>query len=131
MAELITDPDKVVEAINTLMQGPMAFYNSAKVEGELDLVALVRQRLMERGLVDKLHLGFDQNRFIMEAHNRPAHAQQYLLNRYFTTQFMAISEDTLLQRYALIYEVSTPNWIQIFENSVLPAFVEFGLPKPI
>lgn len=128
MAELITDPNQALEALTKLMQGPMDFYNSPKQEGELDLVALVRQRLVEMGLAERLNEGFDQNRFILEAHNKHAHAQQYLLNRYFATQFMAVADDTLLQRYALIYEVSTPNWVEIFEKSVLPAFVAYNLP---
>ena len=86
--------DPAIEQVNKIMAGPMNFYNAERVENEIDLIAEVRQRMVSVGLADRLPGCFDSNRFILEAQGKPAHAQQYNLNRYFTTQFMAVPEDT-------------------------------------
>lgn len=124
-------PEEALARVNELMNAPIEFYNSQKLEGELDLVEVVRQRLSDHGLKDKLYEGFDTNRFVVEAKNKPAHAQQYLMNRYFSTQLMAADQDTVLQRYALMYEVQPDEWLQVFEKTVLPAFVDYNLPVQV
>ena len=124
-------PEEALARVNELMNAPIEFYNSQKLEGELDLVKVVRQRLSDHGLKDKLHEGFDTNRFVVEAKGKPAHAQQYLMNRYFSTQLMAADQDTVLQRYSLMYEVQPDEWLQVFEKTVLPAFVDYNLPVQV
>lgn len=120
--------DPAIEQVNKIMAGPMNFYNAERVENEIDLIAEVRQRMVSVGLADRLPDCFDSNRFILEAQGKPAHAQQYNLNRYFTTQFMAVPEDTTLQRYASIYEIRPDQWLDIFDNTILPGVVNFNLP---
>ena len=68
---------------------------------------------------------------MVEAQGKPAHAQQYLMNRYFSTQLMAVEQDTVLQRYSLMYEVQPDEWLQVFEKTVLPAFVDYNLPVQV
>ena len=116
------------EKIITLMQKPMDFYQSDRKEGEMDLVSIVREKMVEVGLADKLPECYDNNRFIQEAKNRPAHAQQYNLNRFFCTQFMAAEEAASLERYALIYEIQPDQWLKIFDKTILPAVVNYNLP---
>ncbi len=120
--------NKDVEKVIELMTKPMDFYNSARKEDELDLVATVRQKMVDAGLSDKLPECQDGNRFIQDAKDRPAHAQQYNLNRYFCTQFMAAKEEAALERYALIYEIQPDEWLKIFDKTILPAVVNYDLP---
>ena len=123
--------EKAVEKLNDLMRGPMEQYQATRREDELDLVAIVRERMVQAGLLDKLPYAFDNNRFIQEAIGKPSHAQQYNLNRYFSTQLMAAQDDTLVQRYALIYEIRPDEWLNVFDNTILPAIVNFNLPVEI
>ena len=118
------DAEKIVK----LMTEPMKFYQSERQENEIDLISTVRQKLVDAGLSDRLPECFDDNRFIQEAKNRPAHAQQYNLNRYFCTQFMAAEEEASLERYALIYEIKPTEWLEIFDKTILPAVVNYNLP---
>lgn len=116
------------EKIITLMQKPMEFYQSERKEDEIDLVAVVREKMVEAGLGEKLPECYDSNRFIQEAKDRPAHAQQYNLNRFFCTQFMAAKEEASIERYALIYEIKPNEWLEIFDKTILPAVVNYNLP---
>lgn len=119
------------DAICKIMQGPIDHYNSARHPDEIDLVAEVRQRLVDVGLKDRLPFTFDNNRFIIEAQGRTAHAQQYNLNRYLSTQLMSVPEDTSVERYALVYEIRPDHWLTIFEKTILPSFVNYNLPVAV
>lgn len=119
--------DKIAEAF----KGPMAFYNSDRVEGELDLVKEVRDRFVSLGLADKLQDGYDTNRFILEAVGKNSHVQQFLLNRYLTLQLMASQNETSIERYALMNEVNPSAWLTVFEKRILPAVVNNDLPVKI
>lgn len=123
-AEIDAKLDKVID----LMQKPMDFYESKKPENELDLVAVVREKMIMAGLKDKVVECYDNNRFIIEAKDRPCHAQQYHLNRFFSTQFMAAKEQAAVERYSLIYEINSKEWLEIFDNLILPAVVNYDLP---
>ena len=123
--------DQQVQAIQEKFKGPMEFYNSQRRSDEMDLIATVRGMMSEAGLGERLPYAFDNNRFIMEAMNRPAHAQQYNLNRYLTLQFMAAEGAATMPRYALIYEIAPHDWLTIFKDTVLPAMVDANLPVVI
>lgn len=123
--------EKAIEKFNEFMRGPMEQYQSPRREDEIDLVSVVRERMVQAGLLDKLPHAFDNNRFIQEAVGKPSHAQQYNLNRYFSTQLMVAQDDTLVQRYALIYEIQPDEWLNVFDNTILPAIVNFNLPVEI
>lgn len=122
---------KAIEKFNEFMRGPMEQYQAPRQEDELDLVRIVREKMVQAGLLEKLPLAFDNNRFIQEAIGKPSHAQQYNLNRYFSTQLMTAQDDTLVQRYALIYEIRPDEWLNVFDNTILPAIVNFNLPVEI
>lgn len=123
--------EKVIEKFNEFMRGPMEQYQSPRREDEIDIVSVVRERMVQAGLLDKLPRAFDNNRFIQEAVGKPSHAQQYNLNRYFSTQLMTAQDDTLIQRYALIYEIQPDEWLNVFDNTILPAVINFNLPVEI
>ena len=123
--------DQQVQAIQEKFKGPMEFYNSQRRPDEMDLISEVRGLMAEAGLSERLPYAFDSNRFIVEAKNRPAHAQQYNLNRYLTLQFMAAEGPVTIPRYALIYEIAPHDWLTIFKDTVLPALVDSNLPVVI
>ena len=126
--EEVAAPASDAEKIVKLMEKPMAFYQGKRQDDEMDLIHVVRQKMVDAGLSDKLVDCFDSNRFIVEAKERPAHAQQYNLNRYFCTQFMAADEQAAIERYSLIYEINPDQWLKIFDKTILPAVVNYDLP---
>lgn len=120
--------DATTEKVLDLMNKPMEFFNQGRAEDEVDMIAEVRDRLFRAGLGEKLPECFDNNRFIIDAHGRNSHAQQYCLTRYFSTQFMAAQGDTGIERYSLIYEVRADEWLKVFDNVILPAVINHDLP---
>jgi hypothetical protein len=119
------------EQVQEFMETPMNHYKTPRREDELDLIQVVRDRMVRAGMGDRLAFAFDQNRFIAEARNKTTHVQQFLLNRYLVMQFMLAEGDTSTQRYALIYEVSADEWLGIFDSVILPAMMTFDLPRPL
>lgn len=129
--EVVEQPLSDAEKVVKLMEKPMNFYQGKRQDDEMDLIHVVRQKMVDAGLSDKLVDCFDSNRFIIEAKERPAHAQQYNLNRYFCTQFMAADEQAGIERYSLIYEITPDQWLTIFDKTILPAVVNYDLPVKI
>lgn len=127
MATKLATPEQVQE----FMEKPMNHYTTPRREDELDLIQVVRERMLRAGLGDRLIQAFDQNRFILDARDKTTHVQQFLLNRYLVMQFMLAEGDTTTQRYALIYEVTTDEWLAIFDSVILPAMMTFDLPRPL
>lgn len=123
--------EDAIKKIGEALYNPIDLYCRDKDPSDLDLISHVRERMVAVGLGDRLPLAYDQSRFILEAQGRPSHAQQYHLNRYFSMQLMAATVDTSQQRFALIYEVNSDDWLRIFESMILPAIVEFDLPVVI
>ena len=124
----MTQVTEQLEKVNKFMTASMSRYDAPRAENELNLVDLVRQRLVNSGLGDRLSAAYDNNRFIIEAQGKTSIAQQYNLNRYLAIQFMAAQQDSLMQRYTLIYEVLPAQWLAIFDRTILPALMEFDLP---
>jgi len=118
------------EELNKKLTQPAEHYASPRIEGEIDLVQEVRQRLIDSGLLGKIQ-AYDFNRYIQEAQGKTSHAQQYNLNRWLNLQLMAVPQDTSVQRYALIYEINAAEWLSIFDRVILPALIDFDLPVVI
>lgn len=119
---------KKLDTIIDVFEAGASFYNRPREENEIDLVKRIREAMIEVGLKDKVIEAYDENRFIKEAEGRTAHAQQYNLNRYFSTQLMAVEQDTSLERYALLYEIRPDQWLEIFKRNILPIVVNCDLP---
>lgn len=129
--ELQEKKQKALKSLGELLNNTADHYNQPRIEGEIDLVEIVRERMVEKGLGSLLPAAFDSNRFIIEAQGKTSSAQQYNLNRWLTLQLMASTHDTALQRYALIYEINAVEWLKVFDNVILPALVDFDLPVVI
>ena len=119
------------DELNKKLMQPAQQYSTPRVEGELDLIQEVRDRMAGAGLLDRLPAAYDNNRYILESAGKTSHSQQYNLNRWLNLQFMAVPQDTSVQRYALIYEINAIEWLSIFDRVILPALVDFDLPVVI
>ncbi len=106
-------------------------YQQAKPEGDIDLVAMVRNKLLGFGLHEAVQNSFDTNRFIIEAQNKPSAIQRHLLNRYWALQLMSSTKPTTEERYCLIPNGTVEQWLDLFEKKVLPFVVENKLPVSI
>ena len=104
-------------------------YNMAKPEGELDLIAVVREDMESAGLGDQLAEHYDNNQWIMDGKNKIAEVQRYLLNRYLNFQLQQCPVSSIDARYSLLKKGKIENWLQLFRDNVLPFMVEHRLPK--
>ena len=127
---LVNKQVEVVEKHLDTLKKTVDIYSQPRVDGEIDLVKVIRDKLQENGVTaERLEQAYDHSRFIEDALPRQSHAQQFHLNRYFNDQLMMADADTRLERYQLIYEVTPSEWLKIMEKSVIPRFVELDLPR--
>ena len=117
--------EQALSSINQRLTEVASHYDQRQVN-EVDLIAIVRERLINHGLGDRI-AAFDNSRFIRDAANVSSSAQQYHLNRWLTLQFMHSNKDTAVQRYALIYEINAIEWLKVFDRVILPALIDFDL----
>ncbi len=105
-------------------------YHQPKDANDIDLVATVRTILVEAGLLQYVIAGYDPNRFINEAKNKPSEVQRFLLNRYWSFQLMQSEKSSIEERSYLIPNGEITDWIRLFETKVLPFILENNLPTP-
>lgn len=106
-------------------------YSQPKPEGDIDLVALVRERLVTAGLAKLAETGYDTNRFVIEAAGKPSSVQRYLLNRYWHLQLMSSQKPCSEERYCLIPNGTVNDWLNLFTTKVLPFVIANNLPVSI
>lgn len=106
-------------------------YKQPKPEGDPDLVILVRDQLVASGLLKLVEMGYDNNRFIIEAKGKPSSVQRHLLNRYWGLQLMSSKKPTTEERYCLIPNGTVADWLKLFNTKVLPFIIENNLPVSI
>lgn len=104
-------------------------YNMPKPEGELDLIAVVREDLVSAGLGEQLAEHYDNNQWIVDGKNRLAEVQRYLLNRYLNFQLQQCPVSSIDARYSLLKKGKIETWLQLFRDNVLPFMVEHRLPR--
>ena len=102
-------------------------YVQPKPEGDPDLIAMVREKLISCGLQQKVTASYDTNRFIIDAANKPSSVQRHLLNRYWSLQLMVSSKHTTDERYCLIPNGTVNDWFNLFVAKVLPFIIENDL----
>lgn len=115
---------------NKLQQG-IDHYHQPRAEGEVDLISAVRELLINSGLINHVTAFYDNNRFITEAANKNSSAQRFLLNKYWSIQLMASSKPSTEERFCLIPNGTTEDWLRLFTNKILPFIVVNGLPVKI
>ena len=120
----------IILNVNKLLNNCADFYNTPRVENEIDLVKHVRESLIESGAGDLIS-NFDESRFVIEAVDKTGHAQQFNLTRFFDLQLSAAPIDTSVERYALLYSLRADEWLGVFKNTILPTIVDNQLLKKI
>ena len=107
----------------------MNLYHQPPAEGEIDLVQTVRQILAESGLGLKLPEAYDLNQHIQSAIGKNEIVQRHWLNRYFNLQLLSASQQSTSQRYCLIPNGSTEEWLRLFKAQIVPFCIANDLPR--
>ena len=106
-------------------------YNEVRGSTDIDLVAVVRQRLVTAGLEGLVVANFDTNHYIVEAANKRPDVQRYLLNRFWNLQLMSAPAISIEERYCLVPNGTVDEWLHLFDVKVLPFIVKNHLPISI
>lgn len=110
------------------MQRGVAQYNTARQEGDMDLVNEVRMLLNANGLQGKVIELYNTDKFIVEAEGKAPNIQRFLLNRYWNQQLMCSQANSMDQRYCLIPNGEVIDWLRLFKESVMPFILQNNLP---
>jgi hypothetical protein len=111
------------------MVAGVAQYYQPKPEGDIDLVSEVRRVLVEAGLNQLVEANYDNNRFIVDAANKPSSVQRFLLNRFWNYQLVSCEAVSIDERYCLIPNGTVQDWLKLFTEKVLPFAIANQLPK--
>ena len=103
-------------------------YFAPQQEGDIDMVAKVRELLISIGQLPKIHL-YDNSPKIKEAMNKRPDVQRFILNDYWNIQIMAVDADSIDVRYCLVGRGDCTSWLYLFESKVLPFIMEHNLPS--
>lgn len=117
----------MTQQIHPNLQAAYHSYSQPKPEGDIDLVAHVRQLLQEAGLGFNIENTYDSHHHVDEAKGKLAEVQRFLLNRYFTLQ-LSTRPNSLDVRCTLLPNGEISDWIRYFRESVLPFMIEHKLP---
>jgi len=104
------------------------YYHEEKNVDDLDLVAIVREMLVEEGLRIEVEEAFDTHRLICGARDKTPDVQRQLLNRYWGMQIHTCRDKDSLPLTSLIPDGSIRHWLVLFRNDVLPFLVRNKLP---
>lgn len=113
---------------NPATQASLSLFSQPRAEGEVDLIEMVRDRLIKHGLVLQVQQHFDTDADIQQAANLGTAAQRHLLNRFWNFQFLSIGASTAEARFYLTDSGKPEAWIHVFDRFVLPAILENNLP---
>jgi hypothetical protein len=106
-------------------------YRAQRQPGDFDLVAEVRNLLINAGASDRVVQFYDTNHTIIEASSKVPDVQRQLLNRYLYLQIVQCSARSTEERQSLIPNGSIEDWLRLFKATVLPFMVLNNLPAAI
>jgi len=106
-------------------------YDQDKPENDIDLIQTVRDILINVGLGPRLSDAFDSSKYIIDAIGRTSDIQRFLLNRYWELQLMSHDGNTMEERYCLIPNGTTEEWITLFKTKIVPFILDNNLPRVI
>ena len=108
-----------------------AAYRAQRQPGDFDLVAEVRNLLINAGATERVIQHYDTNHTIVEAATKVPDVQRQLLNRYLYLQIVQCSARSTEERQSLIPNGSLDDWLRLFKATVLPFMVANNLPTAI
>ena len=122
---------RVLKMTNPAIDTGIKQYLQEKPAGDLDLVSIVREKMINFELKPLVEANFDTNHFIIEANGKHSTAQRYLLNRYWSIQLMTSNKPSTEERYCLIPNGTVEDWLKLWTTKVLPFIVENNLPSKV
>jgi len=112
-----------------LAQGRAQFFQP-KPEGDIDLVAEVRNRLISAGLLRQAEAFYDTHEHVIGAVNKESSVQRHLLNRYWNLQ-LSMCPNNMDVRFYLVPNGKIEDWLRLFSESVMPFIVQNQLPRAV
>ena len=106
-------------------------YTTPRSVEDFDLVAACRQILVDAGLHQEVQNSFDNHPHIRDASLRKPEVQRHILNQYWNLQLLATGANTFEVRYCLIPNGEVGDWLRLFKDKVVPAAVQYRLPRVI
>lgn len=105
----------------TPFEAGIQIYMTPRVEGEADLVPLVRGMLSDSGVAEQtLSVCYDGNRHVKAAVDKNSVAQRGQLNRFLELALLRSYESTTALRSELLPNGSVSNWIDVVKDRVVP-----------
>lgn len=100
-------------------------YNEPKHPDDADLVAIVRDYLLEAGVPeDTLQATFDLNREINAAKGRVSIAQRQHINKFLVLALFSTPKDTIAMQAELLPNGQTGDWAEHVKTVVAPFISE-------
>lgn len=106
-------------------------YRAEKPNDDFDLVAEVRNLLVDAGAINNVVNYYDTNHTVLEATNKTVDVQRQLLNRYLYLQIVKCSARSTNERQSLIPNGSIQDWLRLFKANVLPFMIRNNLPSAL
>ena len=120
--------------MNAAVQDPLARgraqYFQPKPEGDIDLVAQVRNLLVSAGLAKQVEIFYDKHQYVIDAAGKESSVQRHMLNRYWNLQ-LSMCPNNMDTRFYLVPNGKITDWLRLFTDSVLPFIVQNQLPRAI
>jgi hypothetical protein len=98
------------------------------MEGEIDLIATVREILVASIGTNRVVEAYDTNRFIVMSQGRNSDVQRSNLNRYWSYQLLSAPAQSQEERYCLIPNGTISDWLGLFQSKIMPFVIEHSLP---
>ena len=98
---------------------------------DIDLVAMVRGALEEKGLIPEVAQYFNPHHYIVCAEGKNSEVQRYYLNMYWTLQLIASKKECTAERMCLVNKGEPVDWIVLFKTKILPFIIENNLPRQL
>ena len=114
-------------AENPIEKGRAAYF-AQRQENEIDVVQEVREILRLSGFTKPALDLFDSDPTIINARDKNAFTQRYLLNRYWTLQLQSTPVNSEQARYFLLPEGEVTEWLRCFKTVIVPFALENNLP---
>lgn len=103
-------------------------YLQVRQPADFDLVAHVRQMLINAGSHPEAISAYDNHHLVLEAMDKVPTIQRFLLNRFWMLQLMSCPAVSTKERYCLIPNGSIDDWVRLFGDTVLPFATRNNLP---
>lgn len=105
-------------------------YDTPKPEGDVDLVAAVREKMVVLLGLETVQKFFDPHQFVTAAQGRHSDVQRLCLSRWFTRQLMTAGHHTHDLRPQLNC-FDTTLWLKAVTEAIIPAMQQFQLPREL